>query len=137
MRIVRLVICLGYWALLTVLLLVPDPAAVVPLPQVPTFLWSDVGLHFAAFALLAVLTYAARWPQPPGRILVALLLAYGMATELLQALVPLRTVAIEDCVGNLLGILIATGVYRLVQRAVQRRCDPAARKAAGEPNPGS
>ncbi len=137
MRIVRLVICLGYWALLSVLLLVPDPAAIVPIPEVPAFLWSDVGLHFGAFAVLAVLTYAARWPQPPGGLLVVLLLAYALATELLQSLVPCRTVAIEDCAGNLLGILVATAVYRLVQRAVQRRCDPAARKAAGEPNPGS
>lgn len=84
MRIVRLGICLGYWALLSALLLVPDPAAVVPIPEVPVFLWGDVGLHFAAFAILAVLTYAARWPQPPGGLLVVLLLAYGMATELLQ-----------------------------------------------------
>jgi len=137
MRIVRLGICLGYWVLLSVLLLVPDPAAVVPLPEVPAFLWSDVALHFAAFALLAVLTYAARWPQRPGGLLVILLLAYGMGTELLQAMVPLRTVAIEDCAGNLLGILVATGVYRLAQRAVQRLSNPAARKATGNPNPGS
>ncbi|MDD4918991.1 MAG: VanZ family protein [candidate division Zixibacteria bacterium] len=137
MRIVRLVICLGYWALLSVLLLVPDPAAVVPLPEVPAFLWGDVGLHFGAFAVLALLTYAARWPQPPGGLLVVLLLAYGTATELLQSLVPCRAVAIEDCVGNLLGILIATGVYRLAQRAVQRLSNPAARKATGNPNPGS
>jgi len=135
MRIVRLAICLGYWVLLSVLLLVPDPAALVAIPEVPAFLWGDVGLHFAAFAVLAVLTCAARWPQPPGGILVLLLLAYGLATELLQGLVPCRTVAIEDCMGNLLGVLVAPAVYRLAQRAVQPGLDPAVRKTAREDRP--
>ena len=137
MRIVRLGICLGYWALLSVLLLVPDPAAVVPLPEVPAFLWSDVALHFAAFALLAVLTYAARWPQPPGWPLTVVLLGYSIATESLQALVPQRTAALKDYVGNVFGIVVGAALYRLVHRAVRPHCDAAVRKATGNPNPGS
>jgi VanZ family protein len=117
MRTVRLVICLAYWALLTLLLLTPNPAAVVGLKEIPSFPW----VHFAAFALLAVLTCAVRWPQPPGWYLVVLLLGYGIATESLQALVPHRTVAMKDYLGNILGILVATALYRLVHATMQPR----------------
>ncbi len=92
MRIVRLLICLGYWALLTVLLLAPNPAAVVGLRKVPTFPWGDMGMHFTAFAILTLIVNAARWPRCPGRFIVVLLLVYGIAAESLQAFISPRAV---------------------------------------------
>jgi len=133
MRIVRLVICLGYWALLTLLLLTPNPAAIVGLRKIPTFPWGDTGLHFAAFAVLGVLVHAARWPQPPARFLTALLLGYGIAAESLQAFVPSRTVEMKDYAGNILGILVATALYRLVHG----ECNRVAMHQSGKPKPRS
>jgi len=137
MRIVRLVICLAYWALLTLLLLTPNPAAIVGLRKIPTFPWGDTGLHFAAFAVLAVLVHAVRWPQPPRRLITALLLAYAVVVESLQALVPFRTPAVDDYAESILGVLVATALCRLVHRAVQPCCDAPVRKAAGKPKPRS
>jgi hypothetical protein len=122
MRIIRLLICSGYWALLTVLLVLPDPSAVVGFRKVPTFPWGDMGIHFAAFAILAVMIHVARWPQIPGRLIVVVLLVYGIATELLQALIPRRAVEAADCVENILGIVVGTGHYRFVQGAMLSRC---------------
>jgi VanZ family protein len=122
MRIVRVLICAGYWVLLTVLLLVPNPAAVIGLRKAPALPWGDFGVHFTAFVTLAIMIHAARWPRISGRFIIGLLLLYGIATELLQALIPLRAMEMEDCVEDILGILVGTGLYRLVQAAIRSRC---------------
>ena len=119
-RIIYLLACLAYWALLSVLLLASDPAAVVGLRNFPTFPWGDAGIHFTAFAILAVLVHAAPWRQPPRWLVVAFLLGYGIATESLQALVARRSVEVRDYVEDVLGVLVGTAIAWAVLRRIQQ-----------------
>jgi VanZ family protein len=122
MRTVSLLLCLAYWALLTALLLVPDPAALFGLKSVPTLPWGKIGIHFTAFTILAVLVHATRWPKPPGWLLTAFLVFYGLATETLQAFFPPRTgLQLMDYTENLVGVAAGSGIYWLVGRLVRRR----------------
>jgi VanZ like family len=121
MRTIRLLICAGYWGLLSVLLLAPDPAAVVGLRRVPTFPWGDIGIHFTAFTILTLLVYGARWPKGIGWLFLAVLLAYGITTESLQWFVPSRAVELLDYTENILGIAAGTGIYWLAHRLIQQR----------------
>jgi len=113
MRILRYLICAAYWIFLTVLLLVPNPAAVVGMKRVPVFPWGDIGIHFTAFSILTILVHATRWPKRPGWVVVAVLLAYGIATESLQYFVPPRAVELKDYTENIIGVLVASGIVWL------------------------
>ena len=116
MRVLRRLICFGYWTLLTVLLLAPNPAAIVGLRGAPVLPWGDIGIHFTAFTILTLLVYGVRWPKGPGWLTVLLLLGYGAATESLQALVPPRTVEVKDYIENFLGVAAGSGIYWLAWR---------------------
>ena len=118
-RTLRLVLCGFYWLALTVLLLVPDPAGVLRMRRIPVFPWGDVGIHFTAFTVLTLLVCAVRWPKPIGW-LVFLLLAYAVATESLQALVPPRAVELKDYAENILGIAVGSGLYCCLRRAMHQ-----------------
>jgi VanZ family protein len=126
MRTVRFLLCAGYCVLLTVLLLAPDPAALVRLSRGSPLLVSQKGIHFVTFTILALLVHAVRWPQRVNSRVVATLLVYGIATESLQAFVPSRTVGLLDYTENTIGIAVGTGVYWLVQRLVQQHRQGAA-----------
>ncbi len=119
MRIVVRLICLAYVSLLTVLLLAPDPGAAVGLKKVPWFPLGDIGIHFCAFCLLALLVYSTRWPKPLRWLWIVVLLGYGFATETLQAYVPFRTVELKDYFDNSLGIAAGSGLYWLLLRIWQ------------------
>jgi len=54
MRAIRLLSCAGYWGLLTVFPMAPNPTAVVGLRRFPTFPWDDSGIHFTAFTILTL-----------------------------------------------------------------------------------
>jgi hypothetical protein len=118
-RIVRLLACVGYWILLTVLLLVPYPQRVVGLQTVPLFPWGDIGIHFTAFILLSMLVHVALWPKRV-RWTVAVLLAYGVATESLQWFVPHRSVELKDYTENILGVLAGAGLFLILRTFVQK-----------------
>jgi VanZ family protein len=111
-------ICAVYWLSLTTLLLVPDVRVLFGgrIPQVGT----SVGVHFAAFALLALFTLASR---PPLRHvpLGVLLIGYAAATELLQKLFPPRTTELKDFVENLLGLAVGTAIWWGANRYVLRK----------------
>jgi len=111
-------ICAVYWLSLTTLLLVPDVRSLFGghVPQIST----SVGVHFVAFALLALFTLASR---PPLRhvLLAVLLIGYAGATELLQKLFPPRTTELKDFVENLLGLAVGTAVWWGAQRYMSRR----------------
>lgn len=117
LHILRLLLCGLYWLVLTIFLLVPNPAGVLQMPSVPFFPWGDVGVHLAAFTILALLVCAARWPKPIGWP-ATILLVYAVATESLQALVPPRTVELKDYAENMLGIALGLGLYWCLRRAV-------------------
>jgi len=127
MALVRWSICIAYWCLLTVLLLARDPAALVGLDRVPVFPWGDLGIHFTAFAVLGLLVHVSRWPKGPGWTLLVLL-AYAVATESLQALVPPRTVQLTDYAENVLGIAAGSAFYWTVWSVLRRRPSKADRR---------
>ena len=116
MRIVTLFASFCYWILLTVLLLVPNPAALVGLREVPIFPWGKFGIHLIAFTILSVLVHATRWPKRPWWPLIALLVVYGITTETLQLFVPHRTARVMDAIENILGIALGAGIYWLARR---------------------
>jgi len=109
LAIIRLLgIC--YWVLLTVLLLVPDPLAMLGIRRLPGN--GGVGVHFTAFAGLALLVAASRLPRR--RWILGLLLTYAVGVEAAQALVPSRTVEFRDLLENLAGLASGIGVWRAI-----------------------
>jgi glycopeptide antibiotics resistance protein len=110
-RIITRFIGYGYWLLLTVLLLVPNPATLVGLRAVPIFPWGKFGIHMAFFTVLGFLVNTTRWPRRPWWPLIALLFIYGITTETLQFLVPHRTAQIIDAIENISGIALGTAAY--------------------------
>jgi hypothetical protein len=119
MRFVLLLGAIAYWLFLTVLLLAPNPAGLVGLSEIPMFPWGKFGIHLSAFIGLTILIHASRWPRRLCWPLFVFLLAYGLATESLQAFVPTRTVRLMDYTENILGVFIGSAVYWLVQRIVR------------------
>jgi len=107
-----------YLAVLTVLLLVPDPAALLGIDQTPGTS-SGRGVHFLFFTLLGFLVCASRWPVGR-RLLVGLLVAYAVGTEALQALIPLRSAELADLLENLLGLAVGAAIWWIAQK---RRSD--------------
>jgi hypothetical protein len=106
MRTIRLLICAGYWGLLTVLLLAPNPTAAVGLGRFSTLPWGDIGIHFTAFTILTLLVHGSRWPKGIGWSFLAVLVAYGITTESLQWFVPSRAVELLDYTENILGVAV-------------------------------
>jgi hypothetical protein len=121
MQAIRLLICAGYWGLLTVLQLVPAPGQAIGLPRGATFPGIDFGVHFTAFTLLTLLVLGVRWPKRLGWPVLAVLLLYGLTVESLQGVVPSRTVEVRDYVENILGVAVGTGLYWLIGRLLQAR----------------
>jgi VanZ family protein len=115
-RIITRVACLGYWILLTVLLLVPNPADLVGLERVPIFPWGKFGIHLIAFTILSVLVHASRWPKRPWWPLIMFLMLYGILTESMQNFVPHRSPQVIDAVENILGVAAGAGIYWIVLR---------------------
>lgn len=121
MRLLRLA-CAAYWLMLTVLLLVPNPRALLGLPHVAGP-YTQRGVHFAFFAVLGLIVTASRIPLRR-TTLAAVLVAYAVATETLQALVPARTVEIPDYLENLVGLAVGAGIWLVAQKgwaAIRRR----------------
>ena len=104
-------VCLVYCAMLTLLLLVPDPAALLGIQRLPK-VGSAIGIHFTAFAGLGMLVAAGRIPLRPV-LLAGSLFLYSVGVELLQWYVPPRTVETRDLVENLLGLSAGVAVWRL------------------------
>lgn len=114
---VRAACCL-YLALLTTLLLIPDPWAWL-LGATPSVSPPDCGVHFCAFFVLAILSAGSRLPWPK-LVLAAVLVGYAITTESLQALVETRVVDPIDYTENLLGLAVGAGVWALGQRVFRR-----------------
>lgn len=119
MRLAVRLACVCYWLLLTVLLLVPNPAALVGLRAVPILPWGKFGIHLGFFTVLGFLANATRWPKRIGWPLIVLLVVYGVTTESLQLFVPHRTARVMDAIENILGIAAGSAIYWLVLRSVQ------------------
>jgi hypothetical protein len=99
----------AYWMLLTILLLSPDPRAVLGLGRV-RHLPSDEVAHLTCFTLLALLAHACRLPVRRTTLLAALAV-YGIAAEATQHFVPNRKVELIDFTLNLSGMALGTCVW--------------------------
>ena len=119
MRMVVLLACLCYWLFLTVLLLVPNPAALVGLQAAPIFPWGKFGIHLIAFTILGFMGNATRWPKRLCWPMIVFLVAYGITTETLQLFVSHRTSRVMDGMENILGIAVGSGIYWLLLRSMQ------------------
>jgi hypothetical protein len=120
MHILALLAFIGYWIFLTALLLVRNPAALIGLHKIPYFPWGDFGIHLIAFTGLGFLANAARWPKRPGWLMIAVIVVYGIATELLQPLFPPRTLEVMDGIEDILGIAAGSLIYWLMLWLLQR-----------------
>ena len=106
--------CLAYGILLTLLLVVPDPAALLGWRTIPN-VTGGIGVHFTAFALLGFLVAASRFPL--GRTWTAgLLLSYAFTAEFVQFFVPPRTVELRDLLENLVGLSVGVGLWQLIAK---------------------
>jgi hypothetical protein len=116
-RILLVLAFLGYGILLTVLLLVPYPAAVVGLAERPHFPWGETGIHTICFTILSVLAHAAWRPKRAAwPLLIGLLAVYGVSTELLQHFFPPRSVRLADATENLIGVAVGAMIYVGIRR---------------------
>ena len=112
--------CTAYVALLTLLLLAPNPAMLPGVRRLPHMV-SDVAIHFGAFVLVGIFVLAAR---PPMRraYLIALLAAYAVGVELAQYFVPPRTVDLRDLFANLSGLTVGVLAWQAAVLLTSRRC---------------
>jgi hypothetical protein len=119
MRIVVLLACICYWLFLTVLLLVPNPAALIGLHGVPIVLWGKFGIHLMFLTVLGLLANSTRWPKRPCWQMIVFLVVFGITTESLQLFVPHRTARVTDGIENILGIAAGSAIYWLLLRLMQ------------------
>jgi VanZ family protein len=96
-------LALLYWLVLTVLLLVPNPAAVLFGLRPARSMAGFSGIHFFTFLTLALLVSAARFPVRR-RVQWSVLVVYAIVVESLQWFVPHRTVELRDYAQNLAGL---------------------------------
>lgn len=111
-------ICTAYWATLSILIVVPDPWALLGFPRTavstPSF-----GAHLAAFTLLGFFTTMSRLPLRPWKVSTALVV-YAILIELAQFCSPPRTVELRDFAENLVGLAIGIAAARLALKPLRR-----------------
>jgi hypothetical protein len=106
--------CAVYCVLLSVLLLAPDPFALVGLSR-PPGPPGGRGVHLAFFTVLAFLVHASRWPARRAWLGV-LLVGYALSTETLQLWIPNRATESLDFLENLLGLAAGTAIWWWLQK---------------------
>lgn len=108
----------AYLLALTVLLLVPDPLALLGISRLPGP-ESGRGVHFCAFLILGFLASSAELPAGRGRVAIVLVI-YALTTESLQTFVRSRHVELLDYTENLLGVAAGMGLWMLIERFSHR-----------------
>lgn len=129
------VVGVAYWLLLTVVLLAPDPRALLGITRAPGPPGGRVE-HLVLFGVLALLACASRLPLRRGPM-VGLLVGYALLTETAQALVPTRTVELLDYVENLLGLGAGCVLWRLIHWRFPEPNAPSGGSAAATGPPAS
>lgn len=107
---------IGFWlplAVCTYLALMPNPQDVVGGV-------SDVLLHASAFSYLTAALWFAHFGKLEWRPVAGWMLAYGVALELTQGLLPDRSAEIKDLAVDFVGILIGCAVYLAAQSLMRR-----------------
>ena len=110
-------ICAGYWLLLTALLLARDPLGWFSGRRSVDAVYEHLEpfAHFLSFSLLTVLVLATHW-RLSRRGQLAILAAYGLATELVQSQIPGRQMQLMDLVQDIAGIAFGCAAYWAWQR---------------------
>ena len=103
---------LGYFALLSALLLVSDPFALLGMPRPPA--GSGGYAHFQAFTLLGLLVAACRFKLQIRWIYLTTLL-YAVLIELLQFTNPARQVDPVDMLQNVLGASVGMLAWMTIE----------------------
>ncbi len=103
----------AYWALLTVVLLLPDPRGLLGLGELPGPP-NHRSLHFLLFAALAFVSLAGRWPAR-GLRLAVMCMAYALLTEMAQLGIPGRSFEALDLFENVLGLAVGAWIWRWVR----------------------
>ncbi len=112
-------VCAAYASLLTLLLLAPDPLALLGIKRLPVDS-QGIGVHFACFAVLGALIAASQLPWRPW-LPGGMLACYALTVELLQHFMPPRTVEMKDLAENLLGAAVGTGFWILLCKRTPKR----------------
>ncbi len=99
------VLAVAYWPFLTLMLLVPDPYALLGIDDFPG-LSGEFGTHLVLFAVLGFLVTAAWGVRKVSIFMLGLLVAYSAATELLQHFIPLRTPDPKDFAEDVAGLVL-------------------------------
>jgi VanZ family protein len=103
-------LALVYLILVTLLLLSPDPAKLVPYQSVWAIVaWLAPWAHFLAFFSLTLLALAPRWPAPRWAVVLILAL-YAGGTELAQKMSPTRAAEWKDWFQDLGGVALGAVV---------------------------
>jgi VanZ family protein len=125
-----LTLAAAYAGVLAVLLWTSDPFCLAGSGQGVLRHWYRTYLepvaHLVAFVPLGCLLVAGRWPMRR-RIVLGALVAYALASELLQGLVPQRTVQWADTVQNVSGLLLGAALAvaaRYTTQSSAARCGP-------------
>lgn len=101
--------CLGYCVALTVLLLVPNPLRLFGIKRLPGPPGAR-GVHFVLLAVMTLFVFAARWPIRR-KVILGVLIGYGILTETLQWFSPPRTVELLDYIENVSGVLVGAAIW--------------------------
>lgn len=114
----RLVLAILVTTVLTVVLLVPDPFALIGIVRQETRdavedVFSDKVQHALSYAVLSMaIAFAVRGPR--GRTCLwagGLAIAHGAASELLQSFVPDRSCDWKDFVADAVGVACGLGIW--------------------------
>lgn len=101
----------------------------LPSPErLPSFQFSDKGLHFLAYAVMGILFYRAyQTLRVKDNLRMLMLLSavsaslYGISDEIHQYFVPFRDASGLDIVANILGAFCGVYLYQLWEFARRRR----------------
>ena len=127
-------IAFAYLALLSALLLAPDPwwhlgGNSTQVKRLVQRTVSDYALHGLAFMVLAILFLFALRPKQRQRATICLtaLAAYSLLLELLQLLVPSRSCHLGDMLANLVGLSVGWFLFSTMSRSAPSAGSPTQR----------
>jgi VanZ family protein len=116
-RRILIVLFLGYATIWTALLLVPDVSQIwfipsdLPNQMAESSLPMDKIVHASGYLMLTALAIAAFGRRPPAvplRYLAVAAALHGMATEIAQHFIPMRSADVLDWCADVVGVTVAT-----------------------------
>lgn len=127
----RLILAIVATAILTLILLTPNPLALLGFTQpdsrdVVDSIISDKVQHALSYAFLTSILIGA-FTGPRLRVTAwaaSIAIAHGAATELLQRFVPERTCDWKDLVADASGVLVAAALYLMATSIAAARREP-------------